>query len=95
MDRLDGIQKREHMVSLNSRNQLAITGVQYVDTFDDSHIVVHTDMGRLTVKGHGLKIQHLDLDHGEFVASGEVDGVIYSQRALNAGRASGWKKLWG
>lgn len=95
MDRLDGPAKREHSVQLTTRSDLVISGVRHVDSFDDNHIVLDTEMGRLLVRGHTLKIQHLDLEAGDFAAVGEIDSMTYSQRAKSAGgRGAGWQKLW-
>jgi sporulation protein YabP len=89
-------EKREHILTLNARKQVVLSGVQHVDSFDETHIILNTDLGRLVMRGHDLKIQHLDLERGEFEALGEVDSLTYSQRTkAKAGHGSGWQKLWG
>jgi len=97
VDRVDGITTKEgHALTLQARRNLAIGGVQQVNSFDESHIVLETLMGRLTLRGHNLKIQHLDLEHGEFEAVGEIDSLTYTQRAKTKGQpGTGWQKLWG
>ncbi len=87
-------EKREQKLTLTARNALAITGVRHVDSFDNHHIVLNTELGGLLIRGHDLKIQQLDLDTGEFEASGEIDALLYHQR-VKSSQTSGWKKLWG
>jgi len=97
VDRVEEItSKDDHALTLTSRRHLAISGVQQVDSFDDSHIALETDMGRLVLRGHNLKIHHLDLERGEFEAFGEIDALTYTQRAKTKGSfGSSWQKLWG
>lgn len=87
-------QPREHTLALTGRHTLQIAGVKHVDSFDDSHIVLNTDLGRLVIRGRGLKIQQLDLDQGDFSAVGEVDQMIYSNRVRGSERGQGLQKLW-
>lgn len=89
-------QPREHTLTLTGRHTLQIAGVKHVDSFDDGHIVLNTDLGRLIIRGRDLKIQQLDLDQGDFAASGEVDQMIYSNRVRGGagGRGQGLPKLW-
>jgi sporulation protein YabP len=88
--------QREHGLTLTGRHTLQIVGVKHVDSFDDGHIVLNTDLGRLVLRGRGLKIQHLDLDQGGFAASGEVDQLIYSNRVRGGAGDRGQRlsKLW-
>ena len=89
--------KTIHQVQLNQRNRLEISGVAHVDSFDDDTIILATQMGTLTIKGHNLRIQHLDLDAGEFMAQGDFDALSYSQSRDPKGKhqgSSGWQRMW-
>ena len=87
-------EKPDHSVSLVNRQHLSISGVQHVDNFDDDTIVLSTTMGTLTIRGHNLRIQSLDLDRGHFEAAGEFDAVQYGSKKGVRGQASTWQKLW-
>lgn len=88
-------EKRRHSVLLVNRKTLTLEGVQHVDNFDDDTIVLNTDMGTLTIRGHNLRIQQLDLAAGQFTAEGEIDGLFYSRkRPAGMSADSGWRKLW-
>lgn len=88
-------EKRGHSIALTNRQTLALEGVQHVDNFDDDTIVLSTVMGTLTIKGHNLRIQTLDLEQGRFVAVGEFDGLQYGKKKPQRGQAgSTWNKIW-
>ena len=58
-------------IILEGRNQLKITGVNEVETFDDNGIVLITELGTLSVKGNNVKIEKLNIDSKEVEATGE------------------------
>jgi sporulation protein YabP len=86
--------KAGHTFTLTNRQNLSLRGVQHVDNFDDDTIVLSTTMGVLTIRGHNLRIQTLDLEQGQFEAVGEFDAIQYGKK--KGGRAQGntWQKLW-
>lgn len=88
-------EKREHSITLLGRQTLSLEGVQHVDNFDDDTIVLSTTMGILTVRGHNLRIQTLDLDQGHFVAVGEFDALQYGKKKGQRGSSQNtWQKIW-
>lgn len=88
--------KREsHQVTLQARRALHISGVKHVDSFTEVHIVLQTSMGTLNIRGKSLRIEHLDLDDGRFIAQGEVDSLAYQQAGGRRDRERLWSKIWG
>ena len=45
-----------HKLTLNERNQLNMTGVAEVVSFDETEVVLRTSLGTLIVQGQGLKL---------------------------------------
>ena len=86
--------KSQHTISLNNRQNLSLQGVQHVDNFDDDTIVLSTTMGQLTIRGHNLRIQNLDLEQGRFEAVGEFDAVQYGRKKGKSTPSTSWQKLW-
>lgn len=86
--------KRVHSIVLANRQTLTLEGVQHVDNFDDDTIVLATDMGLLTIRGHNLRIQSLDLEQGHFMAVGEFDAVVYGKKKGRGQEQNVWKKMW-
>jgi sporulation protein YabP len=83
-----------HTLTLEGRRHVEIVGVTHVETFTDDTIVLSTALGTLTIRGHSLKIQQLDLETTRFVADGDVDGFQYSRRRPAAGDENLWRRLW-
>ena len=68
-----------HNLNLEARKKLTASGVSNVDSFDEQTIVAYTDLGELTIRGQGLKINNLNVETGELVVEGEVHSLIYTQ----------------
>ena len=79
-----------HKLTLNERRQLTMTGVTEVVSFDDTSVVLRTNMGVLTVHGKELQLKNLSLDGGQVAVDGEVSALIYEEPRL-----SGWRRLLG
>ena len=67
-----------HAVTLTNREDLQVSGVLHVDSFDDRQIVLATDLGTLTIQGQDLQIRQLDLESGRFAVEGVVNALNYS-----------------
>lgn len=74
-----------HHIILEEREQLAISGVEEVESFDENVIVMDTARGTLVVRGEGLHIERLSLDGGDLKVEGEIDSLTYE----DAGRERG------
>lgn len=69
----------EQKLVLNNRKSLTLTGVENVDSFSDTEIVLLTNLDKLTIKGQRLNISRLDVDLGEFSMDGYVNSIVYSK----------------
>ncbi len=67
-----------HSVIFNQRANGAITGVKDVISFDLTAILLETEYGMLTIKGHDLHVNRLSVEKGEIDISGTIDGFTYS-----------------
>ena len=66
-----------HRVLLEDREQLVISGVEEVESFDESAILLTTAQGGLEIQGEGLHIEKLSLDGGDLKVEGTVDSLVY------------------
>ncbi len=66
-----------HRIELNGREELTVTGVEDVDRFDETEIVMNTAGGVLVVTGERLHIGKLSLDGGELHVDGRIDTLAY------------------
>ena len=74
-----------HRLELDGRERLVVSGVEDVERFDESGIVMSTAAGILTVTGEGLHIGKLSLDGGELHVDGRIDSLTYEDPALGGG----------
>lgn len=66
-----------HHIILEEREQLTVSGVEEVESFDENTIVMYTSRGTLVVRGEGLHIEKLSLDGGDLKVEGEVESLTY------------------
>ena len=71
-------------VIMEKRKSLTITGVKYVDSFDEQTVVAFTNLGELTTRGEELHITSLNWDVDEISMQGNVSSLIYSDTELRA-----------
>lgn len=74
-----------HQVVLENREQLMISGVEEVESFDESSIMLSTAHGGLEVQGEGLHIEKLSLDGGDLKVEGLINALIYEPQGRERG----------
>ncbi|MDP4132431.1 MAG: sporulation protein YabP [Bacillota bacterium] len=67
-----------HNIIMEDRKKVSVCGVEEVDSFDESSIILKTTMGTLYIKGSGMHINKLSLETGEVTVDGLVDSCLYS-----------------
>lgn len=82
MDNFEG----KHILTLNNRKELCLSGVTDVDSFDESQIDIKTSCGRLVIKGSELQIDSLDLKTSDMKIIGQIDSATYSSIITTKGR---------
>lgn len=70
--------KSVHNLILENRRNLSVSGVNDVDSFDESTVAVFTELGLLTIKGTDLHIDKFNNETGELIVSGMTDSLSYS-----------------
>ncbi|MBQ1351685.1 MAG: sporulation protein YabP [Oscillospiraceae bacterium] len=74
-----------HRLSLDERERLMVSGVEDVESFDETTIVMYTVRGTLVVRGTGLHIDKLSLDGGELSVEGTIDALLYEDQRRDNG----------
>lgn len=75
-----------HHIILEEREHLSVSGVEEVESFDESTILLTTAQGALEIQGEGLHIEKLSLDGGDLRVEGRVNALIYEE---DSGRRGG------
>ena len=68
-----------HHIILEEREQLSISGVEEVESFDENTILLTTAQGALEIQGEGLHIEKLSLDGGDLKVEGRVNALLYGE----------------
>ncbi len=74
-----------HHMILEGREQLSISGVEDVESFDENQIVLYTNQGALIIRGSDLRIGTLSLDGGDLKVEGTVDSLTYEDTPAQRG----------
>ena len=82
-----------HHLELLGREKLTVSGVEDVERFDETGIVMSTSAGILVIAGEDLHIGKLSLDGGELHVDGRIDSIAYEE----GGREQGgfFRRLFG
>lgn len=78
----DGI-KREHEIRLVGREDMSISGVDEVMSFDDESVHLRCSEGELYVEGKDIKIGTLDTQNGTVSLTGRIGAVYYASESTN------------
>lgn len=79
LDEKSGRTDAPHHLILEDRERLTVSGVEEVESFDETSIVMVTCQGALVVRGEGLHIEKLSLDGGDLKVEGLIDSLTYEE----------------
>ena len=80
-------------IELSGRESLTVSGVEDVERFDETEIVMNTSLGVLVVTGDSLHIGKLSLDGGELHVDGRIDAIAFEDAPI--GRGGFFARLFG
>ena len=66
-----------HNLIMEGREKVSVSGVEYVESFDEEEIVINTPIGVLLIRGQELHIEKLSLDTGDVIVLGQIDKLEY------------------
>ena len=72
------IEDKKSSLMLESRKKLTINGVIEVINFNESQILLNTDVGTMMIRGQELKMNKLDVQNGDVIIAGKLDSFIYT-----------------
>src|SRR5690625_3515008 len=69
--------ERDHQLKINNRENIEITGVKEVDSFDNEEFLLETVLGFLIVRGQHLQLKNLDVNDGLVSIKGKIYELSY------------------
>ncbi len=77
MDKKDINESFNHMITLNERKNIVLSGIKKLNSFDDSEFFVDSIMGAILIKGDNLELLKLDTFQGTLSIKGKINSVNY------------------
>lgn len=75
---------RSQSIILENRQNLSITGVEKVESFNEKIIIALTIKGLITVKGNSMHMSKLNLEDGNLKIEGNIDSLHYSNKSSSS-----------
>ena len=66
-----------HSITVSERQNIIISGITKIDSFDSEEFILQTVAGPLGIKGRKLEIIKLDTYEGTITINGIIDGFSY------------------
>ena len=73
----DKLELLNHSISITERQNIQISGITKIDSFDSEEFLLETSAGPLGIKGKDLEIIKLDTYEGTIMIKGIVDAFSY------------------
>ena len=91
-ERKKDISKISHKIIVDERENIHISGVSDVESFDEEEIILYTSEGVLILTGADFKINRLNVETGDIEICGFLNNLKYRDgQKLNGGGF--WSKI--
>ena len=77
MDKIMDVGNFNHVVKINERKNIVLSGVKKIINFDDKEFSLDTTMGIMSIKGEGLEMIKLDTLEGNVSIKGKINMINY------------------
>ena len=79
MDKLIDVPSFTHVVKLNDRKNIIISGIKKIINFDDKEFNLESIMGNIIIKGENLEIIKLDTIDGNVSIKGKINSFSHNE----------------
>ena len=76
---MEDVLQLPHKLTLNQREDLSLTGVTEVISFDETAVILKTQLGILNVSGNNLVLKTLSVEGGQVSVSGHICSLVYEE----------------
>ena len=78
MDRTIEVPAFTHIVKVNDRKNIVISGIKRIISFDEREFLLESGMGNIIIKGTSLEMVKLDTLDGNVSIKGKIDSFTYT-----------------
>lgn len=78
-------ENKKHLVSIDNRQAIELTGINDVPVFDENDVQLCSDFGDISIKGENMKVEELSLDSGIVKINGKITAIIYTDNKKTKG----------
>lgn len=78
MDKIIDNPVYSHIIKLNDRKSIVISGIKRIISFDDKEFNLESIMGNIIIKGENLEMVKLDTIEGNVSIKGKVNSFSYT-----------------
>ena len=94
MDKMIDNNSLNHIINVNERKNILITGLNKIENFDSEEFLLNTTLGLILIKGQNLEIVKLDTKAGNVSIKGQIDLISYMDETLNSKEKGIFNKLF-
>ncbi len=80
MEEKKNLRHRSQSLILENREKMSVSGVEHVNSFNETLIELVTVQGNMIIKGEGLDIKKLNLDDGNISIEGFITSITYTEK---------------
>ena len=81
-----------HKLEMNNRDDLRMSGIQKVISFEPELVLLITNMGKMRITGKDMQVNNLNIEKGLLDVKGSIDCICYLNDK-NGGQFS-WKRMF-
>ncbi len=78
MDKMIDVPAFTHVLKLNDRKNIIISGIKKIINFDDKEFNLESIMGNIIIKGENLEMIKLDTLEGNVSIKGKINSFTYT-----------------
>ena len=82
MDKMIDVPAFTHVIKLNDRKNIIISGIKKINNFDDKEFNLESIMGNIIIKGESLEMIKLDTLEGNVSIKGKINSFTYNDTGL-------------
>ncbi len=94
MDKIIESTTFSHLVNINERKSITITGIKNIESFDSEEFILNSNLGTILLKGQNLEIIKLDTIEGKVSIKGDINSLAYVDNLKENKEASLFSKLF-